>query len=162
MNNFNRPKILVISSGLDGSSQHPVSKQKGGFEDKKVVNQKPLNDTVVEIESTPDAPEPPKEDEDEEGPPILPPGVGTSEPLVNKKTKKEKRDPGACLFSSFVPLQLIAHTEEGRSCGKPQIIWDNEKCNSYLSGDFLNFEQFTGSNNQTSKFMHGVLDQGGL
>ena len=78
--------------------------------------------------------EPPIEDED---PPILPPGVGTSKPL--NKTKKDKRDPGAALFSYFVPLQLIAHTEEGRSCGKPVIIYDNERCNSILSGT-VNFD----------------------
>ena len=133
-------KILINQTGLDGSSQHPVSKMKGGFEDNKksqpVLNQEPLSNDKGEIEPSDDAPEPPTEDEVEEDLPILPPGVGTYKPLT-KKTSKAKRDPGACLFSSFVPLQLIAHTEEGKSCGKPVVIYDNEQCNSYRSGKFL-------------------------
>ena len=46
----------------------------------------------------------------------------------------ETRDPGACMLTQFVPLQLVAHTNEGRSCGKSHVIWDNKKCNSPTSG----------------------------
>ena len=118
---------------------------KGGFEDNKkskpVLNQEPLSNAEVEIEPSEDAPEPPKVDEveEEEDLPVLPPGVGTSKPL-KKKTSTAKRDPGSCLFSYFVPLQLVAHTEEGKSCGKPVVVYDNEQCNSYRSGKFLNCE----------------------
>ena len=73
----------------------------------------------------------------EEGPPTLPPGVGTSQPLTT--TPKEKRVPGACMLTSFVPLQLVAHLDQGNSCGKPVIIYDNERCNSVLSGT-VNFD----------------------
>ena len=126
--------------GLDGSSQHPVKKQKGGFDEKEKeqkvqpdLSQEPLSDARVEIEPSADAPEPPKMDiVDEEDPPSLPTGVGTSKPLT--KPPKEKRVAGSCLFSNFVGLQLIAHTEEGKSCGKPVILYDNELCNSPISG----------------------------
>jgi hypothetical protein len=53
----------------------------------------------------------------------------------------ETRDPGACMLTQFVPLQLVAHTDEGRSCGKSHVIWDNKKCNSPTSGKraFINY-----------------------
>ena len=128
--------------GLDGSSQHPVKKQKGGFEEKEKGGQPDLNqEPEVEIESSADAPEPPKENKVEEDPPSLPPGVGTSKPLT--KTPKEKRVAGACLFSNFVGLQLIAHTDEGRSCGKPVILYDNKLCNSPLSGKQCKFKKYS-------------------
>ena len=125
-------KTLIILPGLDGSSQHPVFKQKGIFEEEEEGAQEPLSGAEVRIEPSADAPEPPEDDEVEEDPPILPPGVGTSQPLI--KTPKEKRVPGACLFTTFVPLQLVAHTNEGSSCGKPVIVYDNKSCNSVKSG----------------------------
>ena len=78
-------------------------------------------------EATPETPL-----EVEEDPPTLPPGVGTSQPL--KTPPKEKRVPGACMLTSFVTLQLVAHLDQGNSCGKPVIIYDNERCNSVTSG----------------------------
>ena len=129
--------------GLDGSSQHPVKKQKGGFEEKEKGVQPNLNqEPEVEIESSADAPEPPKVEKD---PPSLPPGVGTSKPLKTPKaeTPKEKRVAGSCLFSNFVGLQLIAHTDEGKSCGKPVILYDNRLCNSPLSGKQFKFKKYS-------------------
>ena len=117
---------------------------KGGFEEKEKeqkgqpdLNQEPLSDARVEIEPSADAPEPPKMSKVEEDPPSLPTGVGTSKPLT--KTPKEKRIAGSCLFSNFVGLQLIAHTDEGKSCGKPVILYDNRLCNSPLSGKQCKF-----------------------
>ena len=44
------------------------------------------------------------------------------------------RVPGAAILTSFVPLQLVAHLDEGQP---PVVVFDNELCNSPLSGEFL-------------------------
>jgi hypothetical protein len=61
----------------------------------------------------------------------LPPDIVAG---TETRTPNDIRVPGACMLTSFVPLQLIAHAEEGRGNGKPIIIFDNELCNSVVSG----------------------------
>ena len=40
---------------------------------------------------------------------------------------------GSAILTSFVPLQLVAHLDEGQTV----VVFDNELCNSPLSGEFL-------------------------
>ena len=40
------------------------------------------------------------------------------------------------MLTEFVPLQLVAHLDEGRSCGKTVILYENDQCNSPLSGNY--------------------------
>ena len=42
----------------------------------------------------------------------------------------EKRDPGACLLSCLVALQLVAHLPDDATV----VLYNNELCNSALSG----------------------------
>ena len=52
---------------------------------------------------------------------------------VNDDPSKDDRVPGAAILTSFVPLQLVAHLDQGQSI----VVFDNELCNSPLSGEFL-------------------------
>ena len=52
---------------------------------------------------------------------------------VNDDPSKDDRVPGAAILTSFVPLQLVAHLDQGQSV----VVFDNELCNSPLSGEFL-------------------------
>ena len=58
----------------------------------------------------------------------IPEDVGNDIPSDNDRV------PGAAILTSFVPLQLVAHLEEGQP---PVVVFDNELCNSPLSGEFL-------------------------
>jgi hypothetical protein len=54
---------------------------------------------------------------------------------VNDGPSEEDRVPGAAILTSFVPLQLVAHLDQGQSV----VVFDNELCNSPLSGEFLGY-----------------------
>ena len=54
---------------------------------------------------------------------------------VNDDPSEDDRVPGAAILTSFVPLQLVAHLDQGQSV----VIFDNELCNSPLSGEFLGY-----------------------
>ena len=58
----------------------------------------------------------------------IPEDVGNDIPSDNDRV------PGAAILTSFVPLQLVAHLDQGQ---QPVIVFDNELCNSPLSGEFL-------------------------
>ena len=60
----------------------------------------------------------------------IPEDVGNDIPSDNDRV------PGAAILTSFVPLQLVAHLEEGQP---PVVVFDNELCNSPLSGEFLGY-----------------------
>ena len=60
---------------------------------------------------------------------------------VNDDPSKEDRVPGAAILTSFVPLQLVAHLDQGGSV----VVFDNELCNSPLSGEFLGYTHFATS-----------------
>ena len=62
----------------------------------------------------------------------IPEDVGNDTP--NETPSNNDRVPGAAILTSFVPLQLVAHLEEGQP---PVVLFDNELCNSPLSGEFL-------------------------
>ena len=55
---------------------------------------------------------------------------------VSDDPSMDDRVPGAAILTSFVPLQLVAHLDEGQSV----VVFDNELCNSPLSGEFLGCE----------------------
>ena len=51
----------------------------------------------------------------------------------NESASDNDRVAGAAILTSFVPLQLVAHLAQGQSV----VVFDNELCNSPLSGEFL-------------------------
>ena len=50
----------------------------------------------------------------------------------NDNSSDNDRVPGAAILTSFVPLQLVAHHH-----GQSIVVFDNDLCNSPLSGEFL-------------------------
>ena len=40
------------------------------------------------------------------------------------------------MLTELVPLQLVAHLDEGKSCGKTVILYENDQCNSPISGNY--------------------------
>ena len=50
----------------------------------------------------------------------------------NDTPSDNDRVPGAAILTSFVPLQLVAHHH-----GQSIVVFDNDLCNSPLSGEFL-------------------------
>ena len=62
----------------------------------------------------------------------MPEGTEVPEDEGNNDPSND-RVPGAAILTSFVPLQLVAHYNQGQSV----VVFDNELCNSPLSGEFL-------------------------
>ena len=107
---------------LDGSSKHPVFKQ---------VNHNRENpDPEDPVEPTNDDSDTSDEDSEEDDEDIeIPEDEGNDNP-------PNDRVAGAAILTSFVPLQLVAHLGEGQP---PVVVFDNELCNSPLSGEFLGY-----------------------
>ena len=76
-------------------------------------------------------------DEDNE----IPEDVGNDIP-PNETPSNNDRVAGAAILTSFVPLQLVAHIGQGQP---PVIVFDNELCNSPISGEFLGFAHLSGN-----------------
>ena len=51
------------------------------------------------------------------------------------------------MLTQLVPLQLVAHLDEGKSCGKTVILYENEYCNSPLSGNYAKTKDTKGKVN---------------
>ena len=51
------------------------------------------------------------------------------------------------MLTELVPLQLVAHLDEGKSCGKTVILYENEYCNSPLSGNYAKTKDTKGKVN---------------
>ena len=58
----------------------------------------------------------------------------------NDTPSNDTRVPGAAILTSFVPLQLVAHLGEGQ---QPVVVFDNELCNSPISGEYSNLVAFS-------------------
>ena len=99
---------------------------------KQVNHNRENPDTEDPVEPDNDDPDSSDEDledsTDEEN--EIPEDVGNDIPSDNDRV------PGAAILTSFVPLQLVAHLEEGQP---PVVVFDNELCNSPLSGEFLGY-----------------------
>ena len=85
----------------------------------------PTNDTSDDS-SDEDSEEVDEEDE-------VPENDGNDTP--NETDSDNDRVAGAAILTSFVPLQLVAHLDQGQSV----VVFDNELCNSPLSGEFLGY-----------------------
>ena len=93
---------------MDGSKNHPVFKQKSSQQETEI--------SICETD------------------PTLIQDENVAEYVTVSEQQTEGRDPGACLFSCLVGLQMIAHLP---TVPNPEILWQNDLCNSALSGKGL-------------------------